>query len=81
MNVSRRMEQKSAGMFTGKLLHQSSDLVKRSSYPQKLTICFRDTVDPKPQSFRKTDFSQKNHQRESFLIIYEETGSDVHMHV
>ena len=51
MNVSRRMEQKSAGTLTGKLLHQLSDLVKRPSYPQKLAVCFRDTVDPKPQPF------------------------------
>ena len=53
------MEQKSAGTLTGKLLHQLSDLVKRPSYPQKLAVCFRDTVDPKPQPFRKTDSSQK----------------------
>ena len=59
MNVSRRMEQKSAGTLTGKILHQLSDLVKRPSYPQKMAVCFRDTVDPKPQPFRKTDSSQK----------------------
>lgn len=54
-----RFKKKSTGTLTGKLLHQSSDLVKRPSYPQKLTVCFRDTVDPKPQPFRKTDSSQK----------------------
>ena len=53
MNVSRRMEQKSAGTLTGKLLHQLSDLVKRPSYPQKLAVCFRDTVDPKPHSGKR----------------------------